>query len=76
MATLTVKLSLVSTNATSDSLNLNVTDTVAFSNDVVQKRFATSTTAAKFLEADEFNIFFVNFIFLFFEDFHIFFICN
>jgi len=55
MATLTVKLSLISENATSDKLNLNVMDTLAFSNDVVQKRFATSTTAAKFLEADDYG---------------------
>tara|TARA_Y100000401_G_scaffold21313_1_gene14286 strand:+ start:126 stop:494 length:369 start_codon:yes stop_codon:yes gene_type:complete len=55
MATLTVKLSLVSTNATSDSLNISVTDTVTSANDVVQKRVVTSTTATKFLEADDFT---------------------
>tara|TARA_R100000008_G_C3547953_1_gene148632 strand:+ start:393 stop:758 length:366 start_codon:yes stop_codon:yes gene_type:complete len=55
MATLTVKLSLISSNATTDSLNLNITDTLTFSNDVIQKRFATSTTAAKFLEADDYG---------------------
>ena len=55
MATLTVKLGLISTNMTSDSLNINVTDTLTSANDVVQKRFATSTTAAKFLEADDYG---------------------
>ena len=55
MGTLTVKLGLTSANATSDSLALNQTDTVSFANDVVQKRFATSTTAAKFLEADDYG---------------------
>jgi len=55
MGTLTVKLGLTSTNATSDSLTLNQSDTVAFTKDVVQKRFATSTNAAKFLEADDYG---------------------
>ena len=55
MATLTAKLTLSSSNATSDSLNLSASDTLTFSNDVVQKRFATSTTAAKFLEADDYG---------------------
>ena len=55
MGTLTVKLGLTSTNATSDRLDLNQIDTVAFTKDVVQKRFATSTTAAKFLEADDYG---------------------
>ena len=55
MATLTVNLSLTSANATSDSLTLNETDVLSFAKDVVQTRFATSTTAAKFLEADDYG---------------------
>ena len=35
MATLTAKLTLSSTTATSDSLNLSVSDVLTFSNDVI-----------------------------------------
>jgi len=55
MATLTAKLTLTSSTATSDTLNLSVTDTLTFSNDVIQKRLATSDTATKFLEADDYG---------------------
>ena len=55
MATLTAKLTLSSTNATSDTLNLSVTDTLVFAKDVLQKRMLTSTTAAQFLEADDYG---------------------
>ena len=51
MATLTAKVTLTSSDATSDALNLSVTDTLPASNDVIQKRMATSTTAAVFLAA-------------------------
>ena len=49
MATLTTQLTLNSTTATTDNLNMSVTDTLTFANDVVQKRMATSTSAAVFL---------------------------
>ena len=39
MATLTAKLTLTSSTATSDSLNLSATDTLTFSNDVIQKEW-------------------------------------
>ena len=55
MATLTAKLTLSSTTATSDSLNLSVSDVLTFSNDVIQKRIATSTTAAVFLAAADYG---------------------
>ena len=55
MATLTSKLTLTSTTATSDTLNLSSTDTLTFSNDVIQKRMATSTTAAVFLAAADYG---------------------
>ena len=55
MATLTAKLTLSSTTATSDSLNLSVSEVLTFSNDVIQKRIATSTTAAVFLAASDYG---------------------
>tara|TARA_R100000808_G_scaffold23032_1_gene50615 strand:+ start:99 stop:461 length:363 start_codon:yes stop_codon:yes gene_type:complete len=55
MATLTAKLTLTSSDATSDSLNLAVTDALSSANDVVQKRIATSTTAAVFLAAADYG---------------------
>ncbi len=55
MATLSAKLTLTSSNATSDTLNLSVTDILTFSNDVIQKRIATSTTAAVFLAASDYS---------------------
>ena len=55
MGLLTANLTLSSKNATSDALNLVASDELLFSNDVIQKRFATSTTAAKFLEADDYG---------------------
>ena len=55
MATLTAKLTLTSSAATSDTLNLSISDTLTFANDVVQKRMATSTTAAVFLAAADYG---------------------
>jgi len=55
MATLTAKLTLQSSTATSDVLNLTETDALPFANDVIQKRIATSTTAAVFLAAADYG---------------------
>jgi hypothetical protein len=55
MGLLTAKLTLTSKNATSDALNLVSSDELLFSKDVIQKRIITSTTAAKFLEADDYG---------------------
>tara|TARA_R100001086_G_scaffold69512_1_gene33099 strand:+ start:3541 stop:3906 length:366 start_codon:yes stop_codon:yes gene_type:complete len=55
MGLLTAKLTLSSKNATTDSLNLVVSDELLFSKDVLQKRIVTSTTATKFLEADDYG---------------------
>jgi hypothetical protein len=55
MGTLQATLSLSSSDATSDSLSLSVTDNLVFSKDVIQKRLVTSTTATKFLEADDYG---------------------
>ena len=55
MATITCKLSLSSSTVTSDALNISESAVLVTSNDVVQKRIATSTTAAKFLEADDYG---------------------
>jgi hypothetical protein len=55
MATLTTQLTLNSATATSDNLNMSVSDTLTFANDVVQKRMATSTTAAVFLAAADYG---------------------
>jgi len=55
MATLTPTLTLTSTDATEDNFNITVTDSLTFSNDVVQKRIATSTTAAVFLAASDYG---------------------
>tara|TARA_R110002020_G_scaffold211729_1_gene417973 strand:+ start:220 stop:585 length:366 start_codon:yes stop_codon:yes gene_type:complete len=51
MGQLSAKLTLNSTTATTDNLSLSVSDTLTFSNDVIQKRIATSDTAAVFLAA-------------------------
>jgi len=56
MATLTAKLTLTSSDATSDALNFTVSDTLTASNDVLQKRLATSTTAAVFLAASGYTL--------------------
>jgi sarcosine oxidase gamma subunit len=55
MATLTPTLTLVSTDATSDSLNLSATDSLSVLGRVTQKRIATSTTAAVFLAAADYS---------------------
>ena len=55
MATLTPTLTLSSTDGTSDALSITVTDSLTSANDVVQKRIATSTTAAVFLTAAEYG---------------------
>jgi len=55
MATLTPTLTLASTDGTSDALSITVTDSLTSSNDVVQRRIATSTTAAVFLTAAEYG---------------------
>ena len=55
MGLLTARLTLNSRNATTDALNLVVGDELLFSKDVIQKRIVTSTTAAKFLEADDYG---------------------
>ena len=55
MATLTPTLTLTSTNLTSDSLSVSVTDSLSVAGDVIQKRIATSTSSTQFFEADDFN---------------------
>ena len=55
MATLTPTLALTSTDATSDSLSFSVTDTLTIGDLVTQTIVATSTTATKFLEADDYT---------------------
>ena len=55
MATVTAKINLTSSNLTSDSLNLTVTDTLNVTGKVTQKTVVTSTTATKFLEADDYT---------------------
>jgi len=55
MATLTPTLTLTSSDATSDALSLTVTDSLTSSNDVIQRRIATSTTAAVFLASADYG---------------------
>ena len=55
MATVTAKINLTSNNLTSDSLNLTVTDTLTVTGKITQKTVVTSTTATKFLEADDYT---------------------
>tara|TARA_R100001082_G_C4247310_1_gene109966 strand:- start:188 stop:547 length:360 start_codon:yes stop_codon:yes gene_type:complete len=55
MATLTPTLTLTSSNLTSDSLSVSVTDSLTVSGDVIQKRIDTSTTSTKFYEADDYG---------------------
>tara|TARA_R110001583_G_scaffold109576_1_gene258375 strand:- start:2498 stop:2860 length:363 start_codon:yes stop_codon:yes gene_type:complete len=55
MATLTPTLTLTSSNLTSDSLSVSVTDSLSIAGDVIQKRIATSTSSAAFFTASGFN---------------------
>ena len=55
MATLTAKITLTSSDATSDALSLSVIDTLNITGKVTQKTVVTSTTATKFLEADDYT---------------------
>lgn len=50
MATLTAKLSLTSSNVTSDALSMSITDILTITKDVEIKRIATSDTSTKFFD--------------------------
>ena len=51
MATLTAKLTLTSSDLTSDKLSLSVTDSLSVSKAIVQKRVVLSTTASAIVTA-------------------------
>ena len=55
MATLTAKLTLSSSNLTSDSLNIVVSDTLSISKAVEIKRITTSGTAAAIVTASAYT---------------------
>ena len=55
MATLTPTLTLTSTDATTDNLNITLTDSLTTAGDVLNTRIATSTTAAVFLAASDYG---------------------
>jgi len=55
MATLTAKLALTGSDLTSDSLNLNVSDTIAVSKAVEIKRITTSSTAVAIVAASAYS---------------------
>tara|TARA_R100000234_G_C4921094_1_gene144182 strand:- start:299 stop:661 length:363 start_codon:yes stop_codon:yes gene_type:complete len=55
MATLTPTLTLVSTDLTSEALNLSVTDSLTISKAVQFKRIATSTTSTSFAAAADYT---------------------
>ena len=55
MATLTPTLTLTSTDATSDTLSLSLTDSLTTAGDVISQRVVTSTTAAVFLAAADYG---------------------
>tara|TARA_R100000234_G_C4932484_1_gene149126 strand:+ start:371 stop:739 length:369 start_codon:yes stop_codon:yes gene_type:complete len=55
MATLTPSLTLTSTDATTDSLNITLSDSLTTAGDVLSTRIATSTTAAVFLAASDYG---------------------
>lgn len=55
MATLTPTLTLASTDLTSETLNLSVTDSLTISKAVQFKRIATSTTSTSFAAAADYT---------------------